>query len=219
MHRLFHVIPSAAVLASWLMNVAPGTAQAQSVAGEVIALRAWAYGTPPAADRRDLFLQYDVHEHERLETVEAGALHVRLLDNTVVRLGSATSMVLDEFVYRPNESSLSFLATVSRGVCRFITGRTVTKNFSVQTPTASIAARGTEFSVWVTADGTTTIWVQDGQVEVTPRLGGGAALVNGGEIVATPLTGGVTLDAPRPSPDTGIGPTPRIRIPRFKQNK
>jgi hypothetical protein len=217
--RLDSFVRIAAGLTLLLTGFLAGAAWAKTAAGEVIALRTWAYGTPPAAERRDLFLAYDVYERERLETVENGALHVRLLDSTVVRLGSATVMVLDEFVYQPDQSALSFAATVSRGVCRFITGKASKNDFSVRTPTATIAARGTEFSVWVKADGTTTIWVQEGQVEVVPSSGDPAVIVNGGEIVATPVSGGVQLDAPRPSPDTGIGPTPRIRIPRFKQNK
>lgn len=219
--RLFRIILCGGwvPLAFCLISGGPQAALADAIAGEVIARRMGAYGTPPAADRRPLYLQYEVYEREQLETVRNGALHVRLRDDTVLRLGSATSMILDEFVYRPEVSSLSFLATVTKGVCRFITGRTETKDFTVRTPTASIAARGTEFSVWIAEDGTTTIWVQDGQVDVTPRLGGAPARVTDGEIVATPPSGGVQLDAPRPAPDSGIGPTARIRIPRFKQNK
>jgi hypothetical protein len=216
---LKHSCIAGLILAAWLMAGWPDRASADDVAGEVIALRMWAYGTPPSAERRDLFLQYEVYEQELLETVRDGALHIRLRDDTVLRLGGASEVVLDEFVYRPDESSLSFLATVTKGVCRFITGRTTTKKFSVRTATASIVARGTEFSVWVAGDGTTTVWVQRGQVDVTPQLGGPPAIVSGGEIVATPPSGGVLLDAPRPATDTGIGPTPRIRIPRFKANK
>jgi hypothetical protein len=196
----------AMILAIWVVAGWSRDVPADEIAGEVIALRMWAYGTPPSAERRDLFLQYEVYEQELLETVRDGALHIRMLDDTVLRLGGASEVVLDEFVYRPDESMLSFLATVTKGVCRFITGRTAAKNFSVKTTTASIVARGTEFSVWVAADGTTTVWVQRGQVEVTPQLGG-------------PPSGGVQLDAPRPATDTGIGPTPRILIPRFKSNK
>lgn len=187
------------------------------VAGDVAAVRVWAYGTPPDETiRRDLFLKDQVFARELLETVPQGALHVRLRDDTMLRLGSATSIVLDEFVYAPEAGTATLLASVAKGVCRFISGKAATRRLEVRTPTATMAARGTVFSVWVAADGATTVWVQSGSVEVRPLDGSAPALVNGGEIVLAPIGGGVRLDAPRPAPDPGIADTPRVLIPRRK---
>jgi len=187
------------------------------VAGAVVALRVWAYGTPPDTPRRNLFLKDDVYARELLETAPQGALHVRLRDDSMLRLGSATSVVVDDFVYAPDASASTLLATISKGVCRFISGKATTHRLEVSTPAATIAARGTEFSVWIKPDGSTTVWVQSGQVEVTPRDGSAAALVGGGEIVLAPMSGGgIRLDAPRPSPDPGIADTTRVLIPRRK---
>lgn len=189
-------------------------APADEVAGEVAALRVWAYGTPPDEARRDLFLQDEVVVRETLETAEKGALHVRLRDNTMLRLGSASRVVVDEFVYRPDADSATLLATVSKGVCRFVSGKTATHRLEVKTSSATIAARGTEFSVWINADGSTTIWVQTGSVEVTPVDGSAPAIVNATEIVLAPAAGGVQLNAKRPASDPGIVDTPRIRFRR-----
>ena len=187
------------------------------VAGAVIAMRVWAYGTPPDTARRVLYLKDEVYARELLETVRDGALHVRMLDNSVLRLGSASSVVVDEFVYSPDANTSTLLASITKGVCRFISGKAAKHRLEVTTPAATIAARGTEFSVWLTPDGSTTIWVQSGQVEVTPRDGSAAALVNAGEIVLAPIAGGgVQLDAPRPSPDPGVADTTRVLIPRRK---
>jgi hypothetical protein len=192
------------------------SAQAE-VAGAVVALRVWAYGTPPEAARRDLSLRDDVYARELLETVQQGALHVRFLDNSMLRLGSATSVVVDEFVYAPDADTSTLLASITKGVCRFISGKAAKHRLEVSTPAATIAARGTEFSVWIKPDGSTTVWVQSGQVEVTPRDGAAPALVNGGEIVLAPIVGGgIQLNAPRPSPDPGIADTTRVLIPRRK---
>jgi hypothetical protein len=187
------------------------------VAGAVVALRIWAYGTPPDTARRDLFLKDEVYARELLETAPQGALHVRMLDNSTLRLGSASSVVVDEFVYDANADTSTFLASITKGVCRFISGRAAKHRLEVTTPAATIAARGTEFSVWLKPDGSTTVWVQSGQVEVTPRDGAAPALVNGGEIVLAPIAGGgIQLNAPRPSPDPGIADTTRVLIPRRK---
>jgi hypothetical protein len=187
------------------------------VAGAVVALRIWAYGTPPDTARRDLFLKDEVYARELLETAPQGALHVRMLDDSMLRLGSASSVVVDEFVYDANANTSTLLASITKGVCRFISGKAAKHRLEVSTPAATIAARGTEFSVWLKPDGSTTIWVQSGQVEVTPRDGSAPALVNGGEIVLAPIAGGgIRLDAPRPSPDPGIADTTRVLIPRRK---
>lgn len=206
----------AAPLALWLGLVAAAPpAQADEAAGEVAAMRMWAYGTPPGQDRRDLFLMDEVVVRELLETVEKGALHVRLRDNSMLRLGSASRVVVDEFVYQPDTDSATLLATVSKGVCRFVSGHAATRRLEVRTPSATIAARGTMFSVWVNEDGSTTIWVQTGSVEVTPVDGGAPAIVNATEIVLAPAAGGeIQLNARRPANDPGIADTPRIRFRR-----
>jgi hypothetical protein len=207
---LIGLLTMLAVVAAWQ----PARAD---VAGAVIALRVWAYGTPPDTVRRVLYLKDEVYARELLETVRDGALHVRMLDNSVLRLGSASSVVVDEFVYSPDANTSTLLASITKGVCRFISGKAAKHRLEVTTPAATIAARGTEFSVWLTPDGSTTIWVQSGQVEVTPRDGSAAALVNAGEIVLAPIAGGgVQLDAPRPSPDPGVADTTRVLIPRRK---
>ena len=204
------------LVAMLVMSAAWQPARAE-VAGAVVALRIWAYGTPPDAARRDLFLKDEVYARELLETAPQGALHVRMLDNSMLRLGSASSVVVDEFVYDANANTSTFLASITKGVCRFISGKAAKHRLEVTTPAATIAARGTEFSVWLKPDGSTTIWVQSGQVEVTPRDGSAPALVNGGEIVLAPIAGGgIRLDAPRPSPDPGIADTTRVLIPRRK---
>src|SRR5215467_6616819 len=123
------------------------------VAGAVVALRVWAYGTPPDTPRRNLFLKDDVYARELLETAPQGALHVRLRDDSMLRLGSATSVVVDDFIYTPDASASTLLATISKGVCRFISGKATTHRLEVSTPAATIAARGTEFSVWIKEDG------------------------------------------------------------------
>ncbi|MFM9845304.1 MAG: FecR domain-containing protein [Dongiaceae bacterium] len=195
----------------------PAAAQA-AVAGDVVALRVWAYGTAPdGAARRDLFMSDPVYVRDTLETVTDGALHVELADKTVLRLGSATQMVVDQFVYEDSAGSLQFLASLSKGVCRFVTGKAKSKKFRVQTPTASIVARGTTFSVWVDRNGETVVWVQEGEVDVTSAVDGGSATVGATEIVKAPAAGGIELDAARPPNDPGIGDSSKINSKTTKR--
>ncbi|MGH9204736.1 MAG: hypothetical protein ACRD2A_26205, partial [Vicinamibacterales bacterium] len=92
---------------AWLGSA---TVQAETpiAAGDVAAVRVWAYGTPfDGSGKRDLLLSDPVYVRERLETVPDGALHVRLSDDTMLRLGSASIVVLDEFIYRPDAGVVS----------------------------------------------------------------------------------------------------------------
>jgi len=197
------------------MFLPAATAAGAEVAGDVAVVRMWAYGTPPDAARRDLFLQDDVFMNELLETVSQGALHVRLRDDTMLRLGSASRVVIDEFVYAPDAGTATLVASVTKGVCRFISGKAATRRLEVRTPAATIAARGTEFSVWIAEDGSTTVWVQSGTVEVAPLDGSAPAIVNATEIVLAPAGGGgVQLDAQQPATDPGIGDSTRMRLRR-----
>jgi hypothetical protein len=208
---------AAAILAALCLAAVRSACADQNVAGDVIAVHTWAYGTPPDEGRRDLFLKDDVYVRERLETVTDGALHVHLMDDTVLRLGSATSVVLDQFIYAPDADATTLLANLSKGVCRFLTGKTAKKDVKVVTPAATIAARGTVFSVWVKDDGSTTVWVQEGHVDVTPNDGSALATVGAGGIVLAPVGGGgIRLDAPRPAPDPGIADTAHILMFRKK---
>src|SRR5262245_13197312 len=129
-HRFWRRRSFCAAAISALVYAATGKpAVSQSaVAGDVVALKLWAYGTAPGgAIRRDLFMADSVYVLDTLETVTDGALHVELMDKSVLRLGSATRIVVDEFVYQGSAGSLQFLASLSKGVCRFVTGKAKSK--------------------------------------------------------------------------------------------
>jgi hypothetical protein len=212
---------SAAALAALACHAGGSlAAEPGETVGDVTAVRIWAYGTPPEKARRTLFIGNDVLYREQLETVTNGALHVRLRDGTDLRLGSASTVLLDEFIYDPAAGPGELVASVAKGVCRFITGDAKHGRFIVQTPVATIVPRGTEFSVWVEADGSTRIWVQDGSVEVRP-LAGAPAIVSEPEIVrvATPSSE-VERDALRPAPDFGMQNTGKVFFgPSGKRNR
>ena len=118
---------------------------------------------------------------------------------------------------RTRAGSLAFLASISKGVCRFVTGRAKTKKFRVQTPTASIVARGTIFSVWVDRNGETVVWVQEGEVDVTSAVDGGSATVGATEIVRALAAGGIELNAARPPNDPGIVDSSKINSKTTKR--
>ena len=180
--------------------LATQTGYAAGEIGNVRLVKVWAYGTPPQAQRAPLYRADDLFADELVETVENGALHIRFLDDTRLRLGSSSRVTLDSFVYDPSTNAGEMVADLGEGVFRFITGKLNKEGFQVRTPVAVIGVRGTDFTVGVGADGTTVVAVAEGSVVVTATVGaGGSASVGAGQVATADVTGQVNV---------GVGQTP-----------
>ena len=167
----------------------------------------WAYRTPPGSERGDLFVKQGVFSQELLETVPRGALHLRLLDNGQIRLGSESQVRLDEFVYNPASGTGKVTASIGKGVARFITGKVKGDDFKVRSPTALIGARGTDFVVAVAPSGATIVHVNDGSVMVEPLGGAPPRALNRNQTLGIDPSGRSTTTDVRPPRDPGIGET------------
>lgn len=78
-----------------------------------------------------------------VRTRKKGELDILLLDRSTFSIGERTRIVIDEFVYDPNERR-SMGATVLEGAFRFFSGRrTPNSRANVRTPTGTIGIRGT----------------------------------------------------------------------------
>jgi len=164
-----------------VMLIFPATVQAADVIGAVKAVVEYAYGKPPEASRQAIYRNDAVYAREVVETISQGALHLLFRDDTDLRLGSATTITLDKFVYNPETNAGELVASISRGVFRFITGKMEKQGVSLRTPTSHIGIRGTDFTVAVAEDGSTQVAVAEGAVVVTPNNGGAAATVSAGQ--------------------------------------
>lgn len=73
-------------------------------------------------------------------------------DNTTVNITEQSKLVVDDFVYDPNKGSGKLAMKVVMGTARYASGqiaKTNPQNVAVNTPTATIAVRGTDFSMTV----------------------------------------------------------------------
>ncbi|MDA1099019.1 MAG: FecR domain-containing protein [Proteobacteria bacterium] len=163
-----------------VLTLPAGVHAADSI-GAVKAVVVYAYGSPPGASRKPIYLNDDVYAQEVVETIRQGALHLLFRDDTDLRLGSATTITLDKFVYNPETNAGELVASMSRGVFRFISGKIQKQGVSLRTPTSHIGIRGTDFTVAVAEDGATQVAVSEGSVVVTPINGGAAAAVTAGQ--------------------------------------
>ncbi len=158
--------------------------------GAVTQVRSTAYGTPPSAPRAPVQIADPLVFKERLETLSFSALEANLNDGSVVTLGASAQVVLDEFVYDPGSATSGLLIDLGVGSLRFATGSMPKESFQLQTPTATLAIRGTNFRVRVRPNGDTLVVVDEGIVVVTVTSTGQIVEVRAGqsvEIKRTPV--------------------------------
>jgi hypothetical protein len=73
-------------------------------------------------------------------------------DNTTVNITEQSKLIIDDFVYDPKKGSGKVAMKVVLGTARYASGqiaKTNPQNVNVQTPTATVAVRGTDFSMTV----------------------------------------------------------------------
>ena len=97
-------------------------------------------------------LGLDVLQLDHVETAN-GRLLMTFLDNSVVRLTEHTEVTLTKYYYDPNKKSQSNMTMkFVAGTARFSTGKlglVPRENIRVETPTATIQVRGTDFTTSV----------------------------------------------------------------------
>jgi hypothetical protein len=101
-----------------------------------------------------------IESMDKVETVN-GIIGITFDDNTKVRVIEHSKLVIDDFVYDPKSKGAGKLAMrVTLGTVRYASGAVAhenNKNVAISTPTASIAVRGTAFTMTVDEIGSSTI--------------------------------------------------------------
>ena len=90
-----------------------------------------------------------------------GKLGITFVDNTTVQMTENSKLIIDEFVYDPNQKDAGKLAIkVASGTARYASGQ-IAKNdpskVKINTPTATVSVRGTDFTATVGELGDSTI--------------------------------------------------------------
>ena len=111
-------------------------------------------------------------------------------DKTTVKLTEHSKMIIDDFVYDPKKGTGKLAVNMALGTARYASGQIAKNNpqqVSIKTPTATIAVRGTDFSMTVDELGRSLVMLLpscDNKVCVT------------GAIEVSNLAGVVILDVP-----------------------
>lgn len=115
-----------------------------------------------------------------------GVVGITFEDDTKVRVTEHSRLVIDDFVYDPKSKGSGKLAMkVALGTVRYASGavaRENNKNVAISTPTATIAVRGTAFTMTVDEIGRSLVVLLpnvDGSVgEIEVNTGAGSVILN-----------------------------------------
>lgn len=99
----------------------------------------------------DAKIEQEIVSYDEIETTN-GRLKIQFIDETQVSLTEHTYMEIDEYVYDPDPSKSKMAMNFIQGTARFATGGlglVPKENIIIQTPTATIGVRGTDFTTTV----------------------------------------------------------------------
>ena len=95
-----------------------------------------------------------VELNDKVET-KNGKVKIVFKDNTNVTVTESSSLIIDDFVYDPKSGSGKLGLKAAAGTVRYVSGSIAKdpKNVKINTPTAAIAVRGTDFVMAVSETG------------------------------------------------------------------
>ena len=133
----------------------------------------------------DAYVNQEILLYDLLNTGN-GRLAIEFLDNSNLRLTEHSRVLIDEVIYDPNPDKSKMVMRFAMGTARFTSGMSGNMNkanIDIQTPTAQIGIRGTDFTTTVDELGRSLI-------VLLPDANGDAS----GEITVTNEGGEVTLN-------------------------
>ena len=140
-------------------------------------------------------LDTQIQSYDNVET-ENGRLKIKFVDETQISLTEHTLIEITEYVYDPDPSNSKMAMNFVAGTARFATGGlglVPKENIVIQTPTASIGIRGTDFTTTVDELGRSlVILLPDADCTDVVKLEQGCR--PSGSITVTNDGGTVTLD-------------------------
>ena len=144
----------------------------------------------------------DIELYDTLNTGN-GRIAVEFVDNAELRLTEHSRVLIDEVIYDPDPSKSKMAMKFAMGTARFTSGKLGMinrANIRIETPTATIGIRGTDFTATVDELGRSLIIL-------LPDLNGNAS----GEITVTNQGGVVTLNEAYQATMVSTISTPPVR--------
>ena len=114
---------------------------------------------------RTLEVGADVSVGETIVTGPSGLVQILFDDNTRLVVGPRSSLLIETYLMAGSNTAQKLTINALGGSFRFITGNSPKPAYSIKTPTAAIAVRGTEFDL-VVEPGTTKVMLYEGALRI-----------------------------------------------------
>ncbi len=108
----------------------------------------------------------DVVSGDTISTDRTGLIQIVFVDDTKIAIGPNARMVLDVTLLRGNRKAKNFAVQALGGSFRFISGKSRKRAYSIKTPSATMAVRGTTFDMWVVSEQQSAMLVLEGTVRM-----------------------------------------------------
>ena len=140
-----------------------------------------AEGTRTSGETRDLRWNEPVFSEETVMTGPDAHTELQFVDQTHLSVGANSQVVLDSFVYDPSQGTGDAVITFGKGFFRFVTGDMNKDAYQLETPSATLAIRGTIFQLLIDQMNNVIVYVEEGAVEIFPCDDKPGGVVNAGE--------------------------------------
>lgn len=107
----------------------------------------------------------DVSVGEMIVTGPSGLVQIVFDDDTRLVVGPRSSLLIETYLMTSNNTAQQLTINALGGSFRFITGNSPKPAYSIRTPTAAIAVRGTEFDI-VVEPGNTKVMLYEGALQI-----------------------------------------------------
>ena len=101
----------------------------------------------------------DVFSFDTVKTGK-GKVAIEFLDDTRVDITEHSKLIIDDFVYDPNQQTGKLSLKATLGTIKYASGQIAknsAQNISIKTPTATVSVRGTDFTMTIDEIGSSTI--------------------------------------------------------------
>ena len=157
--------------------LAHAAGEVEAAIGEVVGVQQGARVTSQGKTQV-VRLGMEVNSGDAITTDASGVVQVVFSDETKIAVGPNARMVLDVSMMRGNQTAKNFAVKALGGSFRFISGKSKRSAYSIQTPTATMAVRGTIFDLWVLDQRQSSMVILKGTVRMCGSRGS-CSLVRG----------------------------------------
>ncbi len=137
--------------------------------GTAVAASTLVTGSGPAG-AREINKNSPIFQDDRLLATATGNAQIVLVDNTRIVVGPGAQIDIDDFVYASEKTFATVTIKATQGAFRFISGRSNSSAYKIDTPYGQIGVRGTAFDVGI-ANGQVHVAMVSGTTELCPASG------------------------------------------------